>query len=37
MAILIVGDRSVIEPKLKGIEGFTIRYLDTEGNMIANK
>ncbi|MGI8668292.1 MAG: M16 family metallopeptidase [Aridibacter sp.] len=37
MAILIVGDRSIIEPKLKDIDGFTIRYLDTEGNMIANK
>ena len=34
MAILIVGDRNVIEPKLKEIEvwGDSIRYLDAEGN-----
>jgi len=34
MAILIVGDRSVIEPRLKQIEGWgtSISYLDTEGN-----
>jgi zinc protease len=34
MAIVIVGDRSVIEPRLKEIErlGKTITYLDTEGN-----
>ncbi len=36
MAILIVGDRSVIEPRLKEIEGWgnSIMYLDTEGNPI---
>jgi zinc protease len=36
MAILIVGDKSVIEPKLKEIEGWgsSIMYLDTEGNPI---
>ncbi len=34
MAILIVGDRKMIEPKLKDIDGWKIRYLDTEGNMI---
>lgn len=36
MAILIVGDRSVIEPKLKEIEGLgdNIRYLDASGNPI---
>lgn len=36
MAILIVGDKDVIEPKLKEIDalGGTIRYLDTEGNMM---
>ncbi len=35
MAILIVGDRSVIEPKLREIEGWgsTIRLLDAEGNV----
>jgi len=34
MAIVIVGDRNVIEPKLRQIEGLgtTITYLDTEGN-----
>ncbi len=34
MAIVIVGDRSVIEPRLKEIEGLgkSITYLDTEGN-----
>ncbi|MGI8542171.1 MAG: M16 family metallopeptidase [Aridibacter sp.] len=36
MAILIVGDRKVIEPKLKDIDGWAIRYLDTEGNMITD-
>jgi zinc protease len=36
MAILIVGDKAVIEPKLKEIEGVgtSIRFLDTEGNPI---
>lgn len=36
MAIVIVGDRSVIEPKLKEIPTFgsTLRYLDTNGNLI---
>lgn len=36
MAILIVGDRKVIEPKLKEIEnlGSSIVYLDAEGNEI---
>ncbi len=39
MAILIVGDKNVIEPKLKEIDalGGTIRYLDTEGNLIKVK
>ncbi|MCS6874688.1 MAG: insulinase family protein [Pyrinomonadaceae bacterium] len=34
MAILIVGDRKVIEPELKKIQGWgeKISYLDTEGN-----
>lgn len=34
MAIVIVGDRKVIEPKLREIEGLgrTIRYLDVDGN-----
>ncbi len=36
MAILIVGDRKVIEPKLRQIEGWgdSISYLDTDGNPI---
>jgi zinc protease len=36
MAIVIVGDKSVIEPKLKEIEGLgsSIVYLDTEGNPV---
>lgn len=36
MAILIVGDRKVIEPELKKIEGWgqKITYLDPEGNPI---
>ena len=36
MAILIVGDKAVVEPKLKEIEGWgsTIKYLDTEGNPV---
>lgn len=36
MAILIVGDRSVIEPKLKEIDGLgdNIHYLDTSGSPI---
>ncbi len=38
MAILIVGDKSVIEPRLKEIDGWgnAIIYLDTEGNMLAD-
>ncbi len=34
MAFVIVGDKKVIEPKLKEIEGLgdSIVYLDTEGN-----
>lgn len=34
MAVVIVGDRSVIEPRLKEIDGWgkSISYLDTEGN-----
>ncbi len=38
MAILIVGDRKVIEPKLKEIEGWgsSIRFLDAEGNLITD-
>ena len=36
MAILIVGDRKVIEPKLKEIDvwGSSIRFLDAEGNPV---
>ena len=36
MAILIVGDRKVIEPRLREIEGLgsTIRYLDADGNPV---
>jgi zinc protease len=36
MAILIVGDRKTIEPKLREIEGWgrSIRFLDTEGNPV---
>ena len=34
MAIVIVGDRSVIEPGLKEL-GYPITLLDTEGNTIA--
>ncbi|CAN5693423.1 pitrilysin family protein [soil metagenome] len=36
MAIVIVGDRAVIEPKLKEIDvwGEKILFLDTEGNLI---
>ncbi|HQU81925.1 MAG TPA: pitrilysin family protein [Pyrinomonadaceae bacterium] len=36
MAILIVGDKSVIEPKLKEIQGWgnSIRQLDAEGNPV---
>ena len=36
MAIVIVGDKSVIDPRLKEIEGLgqSIVYLDTEGNPI---
>lgn len=36
MAILIVGDRAAIEPRLKEIEGLgdSIRFLDPEGNLI---
>ncbi len=35
MAILIVGDRKVIEPKLKELNGFTIAYLDVDGKRVA--
>jgi zinc protease len=31
MAILVVGDRKVIEPKLREIENIEINFLDTEG------
>ncbi|HYJ90688.1 MAG TPA: hypothetical protein VEV84_05220, partial [Pyrinomonadaceae bacterium] len=34
MAIVIVGDRKVIEPGLKQL-GLPISYLDTEGNALA--
>jgi zinc protease len=36
MAILVVGDKAVVEPKLREIDvlGKTIHYLDTEGNPI---
>jgi zinc protease len=36
MAILIVGDKAVVEPKLKEIEGWgdKIQYLDTEGDPV---
>jgi hypothetical protein len=34
MAVLVVGDKAVIEPKLREIEGWgkTIYYLDADGN-----
>ena len=35
MAILIVGDRKAIEPKLKELNGFTIAYLDVDGKRVA--
>ncbi|MFY9620188.1 MAG: pitrilysin family protein [Pyrinomonadaceae bacterium] len=35
MAILIVGDRKAIEPKLKELNGFTIAYLDVDGRRVA--
>jgi hypothetical protein len=37
MAILIVGDRKVIEPGLRSLEGVgsTVRYLDADGRPIA--
>ncbi|MBC7795985.1 MAG: insulinase family protein, partial [Pyrinomonadaceae bacterium] len=35
MAIVIVGDKAVIEPKLKEIEGLEINYLDVDGQPIA--
>ena len=36
MAILVVGDKAVIEPRLREIEGWgnRISYLDAEGNPI---
>ncbi|MBK8813379.1 MAG: insulinase family protein [Acidobacteria bacterium] len=36
MAILIVGDRQTIEPKLREIDGWgsNIRFLDADGNML---
>ena len=36
MAILIVGDRKVIEPKLKQMNGYTIAYLDVDGKRVAD-
>lgn len=38
MAILIVGDRKAIEPRLREIEGWgsSIRFLDAEGNLITD-
>ena len=36
MAIVIVGDRKVIEPGLKQL-GMPISYLDTEGNALASR
>ena len=38
MAVLIVGDRKVIEPRLREIEGWgsSIRFLDAEGNLITD-
>ena len=38
MAILIVGDRKVIEPSLRSLEdlGTTLSFLDTEGRPISN-
>jgi hypothetical protein len=35
MAIVIVGDRKVIEPGLKEL-GMPIYYLDADGNLIGN-
>ncbi len=39
MAIVIVGDRKLIEPGLKSIEGWgsKITYLDNDGNVISGK
>jgi predicted Zn-dependent peptidase len=36
MAIVIVGDRSVIEAKLKEIPtwGSTLRFMDADGNLV---
>jgi zinc protease len=36
MAIVIVGDKKVIEPKLKEIGGYAITYLDADGKPIAD-
>jgi zinc protease len=36
MAILIVGDRKAIEPKLKAMNGYTIAYLDVDGKRVAD-
>jgi zinc protease len=36
MAIVIVGDKKVIEPKLKELEGYSIIYLDVDGKPIAD-
>lgn len=35
MAILIVGDKKVIEPKLKEMKGYAIVFLDADGKPIA--
>lgn len=36
MAIVIVGDKKVIEPRLKEIGGYSITYLDADGKPIAD-
>ncbi len=37
MAIVVVGDRKVIEPGLRSLEdvGSTITFLDTEGQLVS--
>jgi zinc protease len=35
MAIVVVGDRQVIEPKLKDL-GYAITVLDADGNLVNN-
>jgi zinc protease len=37
MAIVIVGDKKVIEAKLKEMNGLTITYLDADGNVTAGQ